>query len=253
MKTATDPLSYLADELDELKRQNLYRPLRVMTGPQAVHTVVDGRPVISLSSNNYLGPDDAPAPGRGSREGRARAGRGHGRGAHDRRRDRVDRGTGAAAGRLQARRGGADAAVRADGQQRRRSRPSPAEGDLIVSDELNHASIIDGVRLSKASRAVFPHRDVDGLEKVLREAAHGGRTASTATSWSSPTASSRWTATSRRWPASARSRSATRRRSWSTTRMPRACWAATAAARSTISICTAASTSRSARCRRRSA
>jgi glycine C-acetyltransferase len=48
------------------------------------------------------------------------------------------------------------------------------ENDLIVSDELNHASIIDGVRLSKASRAVFPHRDVDGLEKVLREARDGG-------------------------------------------------------------------------------
>ena len=49
-----------------------------------------------------------------------------------------------------------------------------SERDLIVSDELNHASIIDGVRLSKASRAVFPHRDVDGLEKVLREARASG-------------------------------------------------------------------------------
>jgi glycine C-acetyltransferase len=49
------------------------------------------------------------------------------------------------------------------------------EDDLIVSDELNHASIIDGVRLSRASRAVFPHRDVDGLESVLRDArAKGG-------------------------------------------------------------------------------
>jgi hypothetical protein len=48
------------------------------------------------------------------------------------------------------------------------------ERDLIVSDELNHASIIDGVRLSKASRAVFPHRDVDGLERVLREARASG-------------------------------------------------------------------------------
>ena len=72
------------------------------------------------------------------------------------------------------------------------------EDDLIVSDELNHASIIDGVRLSKASRAVFPHRDVDGLEKVLREARAGAERHVPRTSWSSPTASSRWTATSRR-------------------------------------------------------
>ena len=50
-----DPLAYLGDEIEELREKNLYRPLRVMTGPQAVHTVVDGRPVISLSSNNYLG------------------------------------------------------------------------------------------------------------------------------------------------------------------------------------------------------
>jgi len=50
-----DPLSYLGDELDELRDKNLYRPLREMSAPQAVHTVIDGRPVISLSSNNYLG------------------------------------------------------------------------------------------------------------------------------------------------------------------------------------------------------
>jgi len=49
-----------------------------------------------------------------------------------------------------------------------------SERDLVVSDELNHASIIDGVRLSKAGRAVFPHKDVDGLERVLRDAREQG-------------------------------------------------------------------------------
>src|SRR3712207_6431487 len=53
--TRRDPLRYLDQELDSLREKNLYRPLRVMSGPQAVHTVVEGRPVISLSSNNYLG------------------------------------------------------------------------------------------------------------------------------------------------------------------------------------------------------
>ena len=53
MKTMrADPLAYLGDELTALREQNLYRPLRIMTGRQQVHTVVEGRPVISLSSNN---------------------------------------------------------------------------------------------------------------------------------------------------------------------------------------------------------
>src|SRR6185369_16178560 len=53
--TRTDPLAYLGTELSDLRAKNLYRPLREMSAPQAVHTVVDGRPIISLSSNNYLG------------------------------------------------------------------------------------------------------------------------------------------------------------------------------------------------------
>src|SRR6188768_2201236 len=55
VKARTDPLSYLKVELGELREKNLYRPLREMSAPQAVHTVIDGKPVISLSSNNYLG------------------------------------------------------------------------------------------------------------------------------------------------------------------------------------------------------
>src|SRR5207302_8435073 len=49
------------------------------------------------------------------------------------------------------------------------------EADLIVSDALNHASIIDGMRLSKAPRKVFPHKDVDALRGLLREATEMGR------------------------------------------------------------------------------
>ncbi len=86
----------------------------------------------------------------------------------------LHRGAGAAPGRLQARRGGAHLPVGPHRQQRDVIPAITTDRDLIVSDELNHASIIDGVRLSKASRAVFPHRDVDGLEKVLREARASG-------------------------------------------------------------------------------
>ena len=50
-----DPLGFLKDEVDELKRQNLYRPLRVMSSPQGPEVDLDGRHVINLSSNDYLG------------------------------------------------------------------------------------------------------------------------------------------------------------------------------------------------------
>jgi len=168
MKTATDPLAYLADELDELRRQNLYRPLRVMTGRQAVHTVVDGRPVISLSSNNYLGltthPHLVEAAEKAVRE------LGVGTGAV-----RTIAGATELIDELERRLAEfkhVEAVLTLQSGLTANSGTIPAitaDGDLIVSDELNHASIIDGVRLSKAARAVFPHRDVDGLEKVLHQ------------------------------------------------------------------------------------
>jgi glycine C-acetyltransferase len=172
MKTATDPLSYLADELEELRRQNLYRPLRVMTGPQAVHTVVDGRPVISLSSNNYLGLTTHPHLVEAAEKAVHELGVGTGA-------VRTIAGATQLIDELEQRLATfkhVEAVLTLQSGLTANSGVIPAitgEGDLIVSDELNHASIIDGVRLSKASRAVFPHRDVDGLETVLREARAG--------------------------------------------------------------------------------
>src|SRR4051812_49938151 len=51
----TDPLAYLGEELDSLKKQNLYRRLRILDGEQKAHTTFDHRSVVNLSSNNYLG------------------------------------------------------------------------------------------------------------------------------------------------------------------------------------------------------
>jgi glycine C-acetyltransferase len=169
-----DPLAYLAGEVEELRSKDLYRPLRLHTAPQAVHTVVDGRPVISLSSNNYLGlathPQLVEAALAAVREF------GVGTGAV-----RTIAGDTSLIEELERRLADfkhTEAVLTLQSGLTANSGTIPAitaETDLIVSDELNHASIIDGVRLSRAGRAVFPHRDVDGLEKVLKNARAEGK------------------------------------------------------------------------------
>ncbi|HET7676644.1 MAG TPA: glycine C-acetyltransferase [Candidatus Limnocylindrales bacterium] len=168
-----DPLAYLADEIEELRRQALYRPLRIMSGPQVPHTTMDGRPVISLSSNNYLGLATHPRLVEAALDAVRDLGAGSGA-------VRTIAGTMELHQELERRLAAfkhTEAVLTFQSGFTANSGVIPTitgEHDLIVSDELNHASIIDGVRLSKASRAVFPHRDVDGLERVLREARDAG-------------------------------------------------------------------------------
>ena len=172
--TRTDPLAYLSTEIEQLRAKNLYRPLRIMSGPQAVHTTVGGRPVISLSSNNYLGLTTHPRLVEAALKAVRELGVGTGA-------VRTIAGATELIEELERRLAAfkhTEAVLTLQSGLTSNSGTIPAitgEGDLIVSDELNHASIIDGVRLSRAERTVFPHRDVDGLEKVLREArAKGG-------------------------------------------------------------------------------
>jgi glycine C-acetyltransferase len=175
MKTMrADPLGYLGDELESLREQNLYRPLRTLSGPQQVHCVIEGRPVISLSSNNYLGLTTHPRLVQAALDAVRELGVGTGA-------VRTIAGATELIDELERRLADfkhVEAVLTLQSGLTSNSGVIPAitnERDLIISDELNHASIIDGVRLSKAQRAVFPHRDVDGLEKVLREArANGG-------------------------------------------------------------------------------
>ncbi len=198
-----DPLDFLSAEIADLKAKALYRPLRVMTGAQEPETIMDGRPVISLSSNNYLGLATHPHLVQAALAAVRDLGVGSGA-------VRTIAGTMELHQELERRLAifkHTEAVLTFQSGFTANSGVIPtvtSEEDLIVSDELNHASIIDGVRLSKASRTVYPHRDVDGLEAVLREArakgAAGRGPAATATSSSSPTASSAWTATSRRSP-----------------------------------------------------
>ncbi|HVM29334.1 MAG TPA: glycine C-acetyltransferase [Candidatus Limnocylindrales bacterium] len=173
MSDRPDPLAYLAEEIDALRRQNLFRPLRPMTGPQAPRTIMDGRPVISLSSNNYLGLATHPRLVEAALDAVRELGVGTGA-------VRTIAGDAELIGELERRLADfkqVEAVLTLQSGLTANSGTIPAvtgERDLIISDELNHASIIDGVRLSKAARAVFPHRDVDGLEQVLREAREKG-------------------------------------------------------------------------------
>src|SRR3990172_12032731 len=165
--TRTDPLAYLSSEIEQLRAKNLYRPLRIMSGPQAVHTVVDGRPVISLSSNNYLGLTTHPRLVEAALAAVRELGVGTGA-------VRTIAGATELLEELERRLADfkqVEAVLTLQSGLTANSGTIPAitgEGDLIVSDELNHASIIDGVRLSKAERAVFAHPDVDALQTVLR-------------------------------------------------------------------------------------
>jgi glycine C-acetyltransferase len=168
-----DPLDWLAGEIETLRAQALYRPLVVMSGPQEPHTTMDGRRVISLSSNNYLGLATHPRLVEAALAAVRELGVGSGA-------VRTIAGTMTLHEELERRLATfkhVEGVLTFQSGFAANSGVIPtitAEGDLIVSDELNHASIIDGVRLSRAGRTVFPHRDVDGLERVLREAREKG-------------------------------------------------------------------------------
>jgi glycine C-acetyltransferase len=169
-----DPLDWLATEIESLRDQSLYRPLVVMSGRQEPHTTMDGRRLISLSSNNYLGLATHPRLVEAALTAVQELGVGSGA-------VRTIAGTMELHEELERRLAAfkhVEAVLTFQSGFTANSGVIPTitgDGDLIVSDELNHASIIDGVRLAKAGRTVFPHRDVDGLESVLRDArAKGG-------------------------------------------------------------------------------
>ncbi len=169
-----DPLAFIAEEVEELKSRHLYRPLRVMSDAQGPVTVVDGREVISLSSNDYLGLTHHPRLRDAALAAVAEYGVGSGA-------VRTIAGTMTEHEALEAELAafkGVEAVLTFQSGFTANTGVIPTiagESDLIVSDALNHASIIDGMRLSKAPRKIFPHRDVAALREILREAAERGR------------------------------------------------------------------------------
>jgi len=169
-----DPLSFLAADLDSLKQQGLYRHLRILKGEQKARGTFDHRQVVNLSSNNYLGLTTHPRLRDAALEATRTLGVGSGsvrtiagtmdvhmelerRLASFKRTEAVvvfQSGFAANAGAV--------AAVL-------------SKDDFVISDELNHASIIDGSRLSRATIKVFPHKDVDAARAVLRGLPAGPR------------------------------------------------------------------------------
>jgi glycine C-acetyltransferase len=169
-----DPLAFLATEVAELKEKRLFRPLRVMSSEQGPIATVDGREVISFSSNDYLGLTHHPR----MREAALRAVSEFGAGSGA---VRTIAGTMAMHEALEeelAAFKGVEATLTFQSGFTANTGVIPVvagEQDLILSDELNHASIIDGMRLSKAPRKVFPHKDVAALRELLKQAREQGR------------------------------------------------------------------------------
>ena len=162
-----DPLGYLATELETLKQEGLYRKLRVLGGEQAAEAIVDGREVVNLSSNNYLGLTTHPTLRARALEAISRYGVGSGS-------VRTIAGTMALHMELERRlaefKQTEAVVVFQSGFTANAGTVSSilTKDDVVVSDELNHASIIDGCRLSRATVKVFPHKDVDAARQILR-------------------------------------------------------------------------------------
>ena len=163
-----DPLTYLSDELENLRQQGLYRQLRVLESEQLSHATFDRKSVVNLSSNNYLGFTTHPR----LREAALDAVRKYGVGSGSVRtiagtmelHMELER-------RLAAFKKTEAVVVFQSGFAANAGTVSAilTKDDAIISDQLNHASIIDGARLSRATIKVFPHKDVDAARAIMRE------------------------------------------------------------------------------------
>jgi glycine C-acetyltransferase len=162
-----NPLAYLDAELTALREQGLFRQLRILDSEQKAHASFDHASVVNLSSNNYLGLTTHPR----LRERAEQALRDLGVGSGS---VRTIAGTMAIHMELERRlatfKKTEAAVVFQSGFTANAGTVSSILGreDVIVSDELNHASIIDGARLSRATIKVFPHRDVDAPRSILK-------------------------------------------------------------------------------------
>ncbi len=159
----------LAEDLERLRTEGLLRPLRVLETPQGHAVGIGGRQLINLSSNNYLGLNTHPRLIQASVEGARQWGAGTGA-------VRTIAGTQTVHELLEERLAAfkhTEAALSFQSGYTVNVGVLAAlleEGDVVVSDRLNHASIIDGIRLTRADRILYEHRDLDDAERALSEA-----------------------------------------------------------------------------------
>jgi 8-amino-7-oxononanoate synthase len=162
-------MAHIDEALEEIRDRGLYRRLRLVSGPQGPRVLLDGDPVLLLCSNNYLGLADHPRVREAAAEAAMRWGVGAGA-------SRLVSGNMTVHRRLEEQLSefkGTEACVlfgsgylANTGVISSLARP----GDVIFSDELNHASIVDGCRLARAETFVYDHCDPEHLEWGLRDA-----------------------------------------------------------------------------------
>jgi glycine C-acetyltransferase len=163
-----NPLSYLHDQLEQWRAEGTYQRLRILQSESAAESRFDGRQVINLASNNYLGLTTHPKLREAAIEAVKKFGVGSGAvrtisgtmSLHMQLEERI-----AAFKNVEA------CVVFQSGFAANAGTVSAilTPEDHIISDELNHASIIDGCRLSKAKIHVFPHKDVAAAERILSD------------------------------------------------------------------------------------
>ena len=165
MQTGPSPWD-LSQDLAAIRGRGLHRRLRRIDGPEDAEVTVDGRRAILLCSNNYLGLANDPEVVAAAREATLRYGAGSGS-------SRLISGTlaphAALEERIAAWKGTERALVFSSGYHANLGviQALVGRGDVVLSDELNHASLIDGCRLSRADVRIYPHGDLDALAREL--------------------------------------------------------------------------------------
>jgi glycine C-acetyltransferase len=168
-----DPVAFLSEEMADLRGNNLEWIIRYLEDASQPHSVVDGKKVLMLNTNNYLGLATHPKVVQASIEATKKYGAGAGAvpviaGSFDLTQEFQDK---------FAKFKEVEASLLCQTGFAVNSGLIPmlvGKQDIVVSDELNHGSIIDGVRLSGAKRVIYKHRDVGDLENQLKEAEKEG-------------------------------------------------------------------------------